>query len=334
MSDTKTKSYYPLLDVSRVFCALLVVLIHCLGVPDEQPIAKFILMCFSEQAVPFFLIISGFFVIKKLKEKSIKEIALHCVKNYLLVYFAWTIFWMPYIIYTYYIENKGASFFYLVILLIRRIFIAGQGVYWYMLVLAEAVLIVSILVKYKKQKLLYFLAAIGLLLGILYEAEFTAYGYGNINNIFYYIFSWSGNVVMRGIPYIAIGYYLSTRKSFSFVGSLVLYIISSLGMIILYFLGVYDWLCLYPLQAIALFVMSISSNYTAVSTSFSRVCRESSSVIYYMHTVFLYVIFDIIWKGNLIFEVRYILAVLLSLVVYIVIKKLNIPVIKWLFCIK
>ena len=45
--------YFPLIDVTKLFCAVLVLLIHCLEVQSGHPIATFIVKCFSSQAVPF-----------------------------------------------------------------------------------------------------------------------------------------------------------------------------------------------------------------------------------------------------------------------------------------
>lgn len=65
MNKDDKKKYWPLIDVAKLVCALLVVLIHCVEVKQGHPVATFIVQCFAGQAVPFFLIVSGFFLCKK-----------------------------------------------------------------------------------------------------------------------------------------------------------------------------------------------------------------------------------------------------------------------------
>ena len=66
---------------------------------------------------------------------SIEEIVQLCVKNWIKLYLVWSIFWLPYNIRIYHTKYPAASVWYLMIMLIRRIVFAGQGVYWYLLIL-------------------------------------------------------------------------------------------------------------------------------------------------------------------------------------------------------
>ena len=71
--------YYPLIDTVKLVCAFLVVLIHCVEVEIGHPIATFIVKCFSTQAVPFFMITSGFFAANKIDRKTNLKKLLDCV---------------------------------------------------------------------------------------------------------------------------------------------------------------------------------------------------------------------------------------------------------------
>lgn len=51
----------------------------------------------------------------------------------------------------------GTSTLYLLLVFIRRYFIAGQGVYWFLLVLAASLFVAAVLIKYDLEKLLYVL---------------------------------------------------------------------------------------------------------------------------------------------------------------------------------
>ena len=84
--------YFHLIDIAKLVCAFLVVLIHCVEVESGHPIATFIVKCFSTQAVPFFMIASGFFVANQIdrKTKLNKDIGL-CFRNWLFNYCVWSI---------------------------------------------------------------------------------------------------------------------------------------------------------------------------------------------------------------------------------------------------
>lgn len=56
MQESKNSTHISLIDISRLLCALLVVLIHFRSQLSFNPIATMIIKCFSNQAVPFFMI--------------------------------------------------------------------------------------------------------------------------------------------------------------------------------------------------------------------------------------------------------------------------------------
>jgi len=78
--------------------------------------------------------------------------------------------------------------------------------------LAEAVLVCGLLIKFKKEILLYSLILIGLTLGYIYDIGVQQGVLGQLNNLIYLVFSWSNNLLMKGLPYIAIGVFLSRRE--------------------------------------------------------------------------------------------------------------------------
>lgn len=70
---------------------------------------------------------------------------------------------------------------------IRWYFIAGQGGYWFLLVLAESLVVAAILIKYDLEKLLYAIDLCGLILGLLYDVNFNMLGIQYINRLCYLI---------------------------------------------------------------------------------------------------------------------------------------------------
>lgn len=78
--------YWPLIDVAKLVCALLVVLIHCVEVQQGHPVATFIVQCFASQAVPFFMIVSGFFCARKIMQNNMVKIIKISIQNWLILY--------------------------------------------------------------------------------------------------------------------------------------------------------------------------------------------------------------------------------------------------------
>ena len=180
------RQYRLQIDIAKLFCSLLVVMIHCLEIQQGHPIATFIVRCFSGQAVPFFMIVSGFFVAGKIEQqKSIREMVTLCIRKWLLLYLAWTALWLPYYVRLYKGKYPDVTIGYMFTALMRRFLFAGQGVYWYLLVLAESVLVAYVFIRFNKERLLYIIGIIGLFWGILYDANVTVLGMGTINHVIY-----------------------------------------------------------------------------------------------------------------------------------------------------
>ena len=254
------RQYWPLIDVAKLFCALLVVMIHCVEIQQGHLIATFIVHCFSGQAVPFFMIVSGFFATRKIEqEHKMRDVAKLCIKNWLLLYFVWSVLWLPYYFQFYQSRYPDVTIIYILLMIIRRVLFAGQGVYWYLLVLAEAVFVIAFFVRQKLDKALYCISIIGLILGILYDANVTALGMRWMHQAVYAVFSWSNNLFMKGIPYVAIGYFLRrniNRCCFNAWKTAFIYVLASIGMIIIHVCGWSRWLFLYPIQAVFLFIIT------------------------------------------------------------------------------
>lgn len=333
------KEYYPLIDIAKFFCALLVVVIHCLEIVEHHSFANFIVKCFSVQAVPFFMLVSGFFVADKLNKKmNVKEIGTFCVKNWLNLYMVWVLLWMPCIVRSYREKYQTTDVLHFIIILIRRIVFAGYGVYWYLLVLAESFFILAICIKFNHKKLLYGMALIGFFLGILYDTNVSIFGIGIINKIFYTLFSWSNNLFMKGVPYVTAGYLVKNHiediKNWGTKKPVLLYIFASIGMIIIYRAGWWKWLCLYPLQAFCLLVICCQNIKCPLNGTITRNCRNMSSAIYFLHTVFIYRVVDIIWGRNAGIVLKFSISVLLSVGVYYIAKRFKIKALKWLLSVK
>lgn len=330
---------YDAIDLCKLFCALLVAMIHANATGDT--FSYFFVGAFSQQAVPFFFIVSGFFFSNKLiackNDTEAKSITLTYIKKNFLLYMAWQLVWAWYTLKDYLTIYSGDRPIKIVLILLRRLFFAGNGVYWYVLVCAEAAVIIYILHKFKFKKLMYALVFLGISLSIIYncfgDTEFIAFQL--IHKAFYFVFSWSNNVIMMGFPYMAIGYAFASgdfhikRKT-----SAVLLVLSNVLNPLLYIVLVHyhvvdagSYCLLYILQAVSLFALAFNST---VSVKNSVVFRELSNSIYFLHTTFIYWLMDPFMKFMPNPFLRAGLSVILSLVVYFIVKKLKIKPIKYL----
>ena len=339
MNKDDKKKYWPLIDVAKLVCALLVVLIHCVEVKQGHPVATFIVQCFAGQAVPFFLIVSGFFCARKIMHNNMVKIIKISIRNWLILYLAWSVLWLPYYICFYRKQYPGSTMLYQVIMIIRRYIFAGQGVYWYLLVLFESVIIVAFFVKHNMDKALYIISICGVAIGILYDANVNVLWMRVIHRVIYFIFSWSNNLFMKGIPYVTIGYLFYKNKekySLKKIDKIIIgYAVSSIAMIIIYVLGKKEWLCVYPLQAVFLFMGTISiGNDSSFNESITRICRNLSSSIYYLHTIFIYGVIDVICGTDSMILLKFGIAVILSIIVYVIFEITGNKTLKWLIGVK
>ena len=335
---------YLLIDIFRVFCALLVVILHCLEIPDGHPFAHMIVVCFSQQAVPFFFLVSGFFLGKKLYASSNPLfVTKRYAKSQLLLYGGWMIIEFPSILATYQALYTGCSPLYLLAVIIRRILFAGQGVYWYLLVLAESALISGLCVHLKREHLLYAAALIGLMLGFIYDAGLSFLFFGKMNQLFYMLFSWSNNFIMKGLPYVALGtlfarYERHISCRISYVSSA--YVLVSLASILLFLnciktnIQLTRYMFLYPAQAVLLFLIGICSDFRNANAKVGSTLREMSSTLYFLHTAMIYRIADAVWGVNAPILLKFSIAVSLSLAVFWIAKRSKFKPLCWMLSVK
>lgn len=334
------KANYVWIDVARVFCACLVVALHSVEVATDSVFWNIIVDCFFSQAVPFFFVVSGFFLGKKMIASSDAfKPAWAFAKDKLILYGAWVLLWLPNLLFIYHTKYPDASVLYFVMLLVRRIFLAGEGVYWYILVMAEAAVVIGVLIRWHKEKLIYVIAVLGLVFRYLYDANVSMPGIRQLNHLFYVIFSWSNNVVMMGIPFMAIGLFMARNIEKCQMKQSVLatvYVLSSGCHILLFFIKFHSipTNILYPVQAVTLFLICVNAKSTAVSPKMAHVLRDCSAVIYFMHTVFIYAVFDFFFTVNAPIAMKFMGSIGLSLLTYALVRYLEIRPLGWLFGMK
>lgn len=199
------------LDAFKFIAALSVVGIHTF---PSKSILGSDLKILARFSVPFFFIVSGYFLFKKIsfreKEKD-KKILFNYIKRILKVYLSWLIFYIPFFIVSIMnfvkgeMDLRGKISFILSILLgyVPRI-----GVSWYLIALVMSVFIIYYIRSYFGEKVLLTIGIVSFLIGV-----FTS-TYGK----WYFDIEWIKQVPFYGsisfsmistICYVIIGYFLA-----------------------------------------------------------------------------------------------------------------------------
>lgn len=306
-----------LLDLVRVYCACLVIFIH-MGLGPSFSLVP----CLARQAVPFFFLVSGFFFGNKVSQKGkILPMSFKYASSILPVYIVWALLWTPFFFKEAFINHADHSVLYVIAVVLRRICLAGAAQYWYLLVLAEGVVLLGLVIKFRGEKLGWVLCILGLILRFMYDLHPSGEIAAGICKIFYMVFSWENNVIMTGFPLLFLGYnfsqnekWLSTLKR-SYIG--FIYLASVLLAFIIYgfsnsHYGIPFWLT----ESLLLFLFCIlpSSFESMIPVSLCRTARNLSSVIYLTHTIirrWLGITFNI-WEPNARFFLCVVIACVLT----------------------
>lgn len=319
---------YPLLDIFRLICACLVALIHK-GAP-EGTLGDLIKVCFSAQAVPFFFITSGFFFAAKLdKAENKKAFVLNYASRMFIFYMLWILIQFPSILRAYTALYPDASWPYLAAVLARRILLAGNAPFWYLLALSETALVAGILLSCHKEKLLVWLGGIGLCMNYLYTLQIPLPVFQQFYKLVYAVFSWNNNFIMIGIPFFTIGVLFSRnleRIRVRVHTVVYLYVAVSAVSVACFVLlrrtglDVAKYLYLFTPQAVGLFLVGILAADIPVPEKISGTCRSLSAAIYCLHMPVLEWVFGKIIPWSPWFAVNYWGIIALCIVIYYVAK--------------
>lgn len=340
-SNTSDIEVYSGIDLFKVFAAILVVFIHS-NIAKNEEFSNVIVLCFSGIAVPFFFMVSGFFFYKKLSNvKDEKSFIIFYEKKLLFLYFFWQLVNLPMTINAYIIKYPDSSVIKYVLLIFRSIFLCGNGVTWYILSMSEAAFIIYLVHKFFKDKakikIILFLIVIGFSFLLCYDSFknlliSTPYSY--VNKLFYVLFSWSNNFIMKAVPFMGIGciiYFLNLRIPLS-LATVALALLSVFSLAVYCFkindiLNIDFYVILNIPLTICYFFISLEINLN-IKSEISQILRGISSTIYFLHTYILYYVLD----KFLGYEFSCVLKVLISVtcltVVYFLIRKSNLKILK------
>ncbi|MCQ2514927.1 MAG: acyltransferase [Ruminococcus sp.] len=343
-----SKKQYPLVDIFKLLVAVLVVFMHANSFYTNG--ANQIVFIFSNLGVPFFFIASGFFFKKGLdRTDNKKAYFLKFEKNTLLLYAFWAIINIPIYLFIYNEKYDGSSILNIILINVRRFIFCGVGVTWYILVMAEAAAIIYLLDIFRKKKLFVFLIAIGFISCIIndcfgiYMTETTV---GCIIwKAIYTVFAGSNNFIMKGIPFMGVGYFLAVKpiRIKMYVLWIVFILASAINLFLFYAYSLTNILLFYKawlyfifndIQAVVLFIIAINAENIKINPNITKICRELSSSIYFLHTYIIYYLIDIFMPSIANGFLRVLLAIVGTVIVYVICKLLNIRLFKFALNIK
>lgn len=342
MKERNNPGYYKLLDITRIFCACLVVFIH-MGLGDTVALIP----CLTRQAVPFFFLVSGFFFSKRVSDSvpltgpqgQIKAFLKKYIWNILIVYCFWALLWLPSLAHEAFQLHNSRSVLYVCFVVLRRVFAAGLAPYWYLLVLAEGSLILAIIIRFRAFRTGWFLCCFGIFLNVVYSFHSTS-GFGKlVYDSFYTVFSWSNNVIMTGFPMMFLGSFLARKESallhWRLFPVVSLYLVTILTAFWLF--HSFQSLFYIPfgmIEAFLLFLICLIAKRFSlpVSHTICKTARNASSVIFLTHTIILSFLGSVLGVWDTV--TRFLLTVSFGLLLTVLLKKWNRPWILKLFMIK
>jgi len=199
---------YNMINIMRLVCALLVIVIHTMAFAQFGDTAKYITSdVIARIAVPFFFITSGFFLYSKINSKGyIKKYTKKLVILYLIITALNIVILFPRIVY---LISMSSSPVEIVTLFIKALFVNGfSGALWYFPALILSTIFVYIFVKKDWIKaligfsILFF--AIGLM-GDSYQNLIINTPLMKIVDIYNVVFDLTRNGFCIGVPFITIG---------------------------------------------------------------------------------------------------------------------------------
>lgn len=214
-STNTSKQVIPSIDFMRVICAFMVVIIHTQSIGGNDVWGYIISQIIPRVAVPFFFMISGYFLSLSLTKKRDIRIIFKYLKRVIITYTLWSIIYyiisLPYIIRNNVPIGKATKHF-----MINFFSIGSSYHLWYFPALIFSVLVLAIFYKFNKLKLLIVLSILLYMIGLLGIAY---HGIGikiPILNLLYNSpqFTPISRVVLMGVPFFVLGHILNIGKEY------------------------------------------------------------------------------------------------------------------------
>ena len=208
------------LDIAKFIMAIFIVMLHSsLFIEISYNIHYLFEYAITRVGVPFFFIVSGFLLYRKI---DIKKISFKAIKKYnmhiLRLYSVWSLLYLPIIIHDNIIkDNKGVV--HGIIIVFRNTIMSGSYLHlWFLQALIVSSLIVTILLYFKvSTKMIFLISGILYCVGLLGQAYYSIFDFFfpngtliyNVCNCLEKIFVTPRNGICFGFLFFFIGVYLS-----------------------------------------------------------------------------------------------------------------------------
>lgn len=313
-SSIQHQVYYGL-DVTKLFCAFLIVYLHSF-LPDSGAISEWFRTVITYTGVPFFFITSGFFFKKGLMKNDhsieyLRRYAWRVGKMYL----AWSIITLPVSWLCIEWGHPDYSISLKIVYLFRMFFFSGScGIYWYLLALFVCCFIIYFFSIKKKLIWLYPIATLLFIIGVIYDSP---YNNGNICFQFIHIvFGSENNYLNMGLFYMCLGVLIASHPIKC--NNLVLAFVIILSILVRTIETRYSSLSFMQAAiAASLFLWSRNLN-VGISDQRSIALRKLSTAIYLLHFPFLLVVDYNFKRGTL---TGFFSALAFSITTYYILKR-------------
>lgn len=277
------------IDLVKVLMAFVVVSIHTTAWP---------LLGIREVAVPYFFIVSGFFLFGKMtgdRAADLSAIGAWTLKI-LKLYLIWTAIYLPFTVYGF--LQDGLSLKQSLAVFVRNLAFVGENFMswplWYLLALIWSGVLIFILRALKVP--IWGMLLVGIILAAL------PYYIGD-NSLFVKLFRDSRNLAFTGPFYVVLGGLLRhSQARLPLWGGILLFIA---GLVAYHFTPF-----ALPVAAAGLFLLAKELPLSGISDRLSRAFRDSSETIYLVHMIFaaLLMLAAGLDKGALLFTLTSLLA--------------------------
>ncbi|MBK1810470.1 acyltransferase family protein [Clostridium sp. YIM B02505] len=203
-----TKKTYDSVNIMRMVCAILVIVIHTSAFYSLGKVPGAIFSnVIARIAVPFFFITTGYFFYEKYnREGYVKSYIKRILIYYLGFSVAYTVFVFNYI------KQRNNT----IEIAIKNILFNGvSGALWYLPALMLSILVVTLLLKKNWIKALVILSILAYVLGLLgdsYNGFITGTPLESIVNAYNSIFVYTRNGICFGVPFITLGILINKYK--------------------------------------------------------------------------------------------------------------------------
>lgn len=287
---------YDMVNVLRMVCAYLVIVIHFMGFQSFGDNAVFATSQFiCRIAVPFFFLTSGYFFYSKVnKEGYLKKYLINLIKIYLIGTIVYSIVQLPNM---YPFLVQGGVVFTLKLFLVNSI----SGAMWYFPALILSIIVVYVFLKKDMIKPLIVLSVLLLILAVMGDSYYGLIkdtALVNIVNCYNIIFDNTRNGITIGVPFLTIGAlinkYSLNEKIKKPLGLLIAFFaIFAIEAYLLISNGIpmdYNIYLSLVLVVPIIFIMALNSK-LKISDKASNYMREMSVWIYVFHNLIAYILF-------------------------------------------